>query len=219
MRRAFALVELLVVVGVISLLMAILMPVLGRAREQATIVAVNAELYGIAMALESYGLDNSNRYPPTRADCNPWALEHAYALPEELVDESYLPGGQIGRIRYAQVEDKFNRGHTYKYIAVGAKYDFLGTPFGRQRLYVPAGFPSSEADNLLMYNDPIDSPVTWVLFSVGPRANQEMLETGNFPLTQGFPVAKWFWYSPEERCGILTRLRLKRGQHVGSFLE
>lgn len=188
MRRAFALVELLVVVGVISLLMAILMPVLGRAREQATIVAVNAELYGIAMALESYGLDNSNRYPPTRADCNPWALEDAYALPEELVDESYLPGGQIGRIRYAQVEDKFNRGRTYKYIAVGARYNFLGTPFGRQHLYVPAGFPSSEADNLLMYNDPIDSPVTWVLFSVGPRITRRCLKQGTSLLHKASPL-------------------------------
>jgi len=215
--RAFSLIELLVVVGTISLLMAVMMPVVSRAREQAMVVAVNAELYGISTALEAYALDNCNRYPPTRADCNPWARQHAYALPEELVDESYLPGGSAGRVRYAKVEDKFNRGRTYKYVAVGPKYDYLGSPFGRQRLYVPAGFPNFEGEQLIMHDDPVTSPVTWVLFSAGPRCDQQLFDTGSFPLREGFPVAKRFWYDSKRRHGILTRLRLQRGFHIGSF--
>lgn len=217
MKRGFTLIEMLLVVSIIALLIAILMPALSRAREQATIVAVNAELYGIAIALESYSLDNKDKYPPTRADCNPWAREHTYALPQELVDKGYLPKGEIGNVRYAKIEDRFNKGRAYKYIAVGPKYDYLGAPFGNQYLYIPEGFPYSEEENLIKYTDPDESPVTWVLFSVGPRCDPEILELSNFPLTEGYPVSEQVWYSPQTREGVLVRMRLKRGRHIGSF--
>ena len=217
MRRGFTLIELLVVIAIISLLMAILMPAMSRVREQAQIVVVNGELYGIGIALESYATDNEARYPPTRADCNPWARKHAYALPQELVDSGYLPKGEIGKVRFAEIEDKFNRGCAYKYIAVGPKYDYLGAPFGNQHLYVPEGFPAYEEENLIKYNDFEISPVTWVLFSLGPRYDKESLEIKDFPLTEGFPVSRRFWYSPKAGEGILTRMRLKNGRHIGSF--
>jgi len=217
MKNGFTLIELLVVIAIISLLMAILTPALSRAREQATIVVVNGELYCIAMALESYSMDNENRYPPTRADCNPWALKHAYALPQELVDSHYLPKGEIGKVRFAKIEDKFNKGCTYKYIALGPRYDYHGTPFGDQPLYIPEGFPNREGENLIKYKDFRTSPVTWVLFSVGPKCDKQRVEQGNFPLTSGFPVSRQFWYSPQRRKGILTRIRLKKGRHIGSF--
>jgi len=217
MRRAFTLMELLVVTGIISLLMAILLPALARARLQARIVAVNGELYRVAIALESYALDQEGRYPPTRADCNPWARKHAYALPQELVDQWYLPKGEIGRVRFAKIEDKFNKGCAYKYIAPGPKYDYLGAPFANQHLYIPRGFPDYEADELIKYDDPRKSPVTWVLFSVGPGYGKQRLENGDFPLKDGFPVCHRFWYSPQTGRGILTRMRLKKGRHIGSF--
>jgi prepilin-type N-terminal cleavage/methylation domain-containing protein len=217
MKRGFTLIELLVVIAVICLLMAILIPAVSRAREQALVVAVNSELYGIAIALEAYYGDNDNRYPPTRADCNPWARRHAYAIPQELVDQTYLPGGEIGVVRFAKIEDKFNKGCAYKYIAVGPKYDYLGAPFGNQFLYIPEGFPHCEREELVRYNDARTSPVTWVLFSVGPRYDIQSLETRDFPLRAGFPVSRQFWYSPKTREGILTRVRLKKGRHIGSF--
>ena len=188
------------------------MPVLSRAREQARVVVVNAELYGIGVALESYAMDNEDKYPPTRVDCNPWAHKHAYALPQELVDQGYLPKGDIGRVRFAKIEDKFNRGCAYKYIAVGPKYDYFGTPFGNQHLYIPEGFPYQEKESLVKYYDPRISPVTWVLISLGPRYDkQDIVERWAFPLKEGFPVSRQFWYSPKTRKGILTRIRLKKG--------
>jgi len=219
-NRAFTLVELLVVISITSMLMAIMTPVLGRAREQAKILAVNAELYGIAVALEAYSMDNDNKYPPTRVDCNPSAREHAYALPQELVDQGYLPeGAGTGRVHWAKIEDEFNKGRTYKYIAVGAKYDFFGTPFSNQALYMSANYPYGEQteDELVKFNEPSGSPVTWVLFSVGPRHDKEKVEQGNFPIKEGYPVLKKFWYSPKTREGIITRLRLKKGRHTGTF--
>ena len=217
MKRGFTLIELLVVIAIISLLMAILMPALSRAREQAKIVVVNGELYGIAIALESYSMDNENRYPPTRVDCNPWARKHAYALPQELVDRGYLPKGEIGRVHFARIEDRFNKGCAYKYIAVGPKYDYLGAPFGNQHLYIPEGFPNREKDKLVKFTETGKSPVTWVLFSIGPKYDKESLEKRDFPLKEGFPVSRQFWYLPKTRKGIITRIRLKKGQHIGSF--
>lgn len=217
MKRGFTLIELLVVIAIVALLTAILMPALSLAREQAKIVVVNGELYGIAIALESYAMDNQDMYPPTRADCNPWARKHAYALPQELVDAKYLPPGEIGKVRFAQIEDKFNEGCSYKYIAVGPKYDYLGAPFGNQHLYIPEGFPSFEKENLVKYTDSRTSPVTWVLFSLGPRYDRASLDETDFPLKEGFPVSRRFWYSPKAGEGIITRMRLKRGRHIGSF--
>ena len=219
-NRAFTLVELLVVISITSILMAIMMPALGRAREQAKIVVADAELYGIAISLEAYSMDNNNEFPPTRVDCNPQAREHAYALPQELVDQGYLPKGSgIGRVHWAKIEDEFNKGRTYKYIAVGAKYDFFGTPFPDQALYMPPCYPYAQQseDELDKFDQPSDSPVTWVLFSVGPKHDKERVEQGNFPIREGYPVLKKFWYQPGTRKGIITRLRLKKGRHIGSF--
>jgi hypothetical protein len=45
----------------------------------------------------------------------------------------------------------------------------------------------------------------------------QSLEEKDFPLKEGFPVSKRFWYSPKTGEGILTRMRLIKGKHIGSF--
>ncbi len=89
MKRAFTLIEVLVVVAVIATLLGILLPATGRARLQAKVVTVNAELRGIGLALEAYSFDNDSHYPPTRVDC--MLGEHYYQLPLELTEAGYLP--------------------------------------------------------------------------------------------------------------------------------
>ncbi|HSW01019.1 MAG TPA: type II secretion system protein [Sedimentisphaerales bacterium] len=61
--RAFTLIELLVVISVIALLMAILLPVLGRARNQARAVACQANLRQWGVALYSYTQNSMGHLP------------------------------------------------------------------------------------------------------------------------------------------------------------
>jgi prepilin-type N-terminal cleavage/methylation domain-containing protein len=218
-RKAFTLIELLIVISILALLIGILLPVLGRARLRAKVVVVSAELYQIGLGLEMYGIDNNNKFPPTRADCNPTARKHVYALPQELSKGNYLPGGQIGPIRFADIEDKFYKDCAYKYIAAGPMYDYHGTPFGNQPLYIPEGFPDNSGTKLIKYEEPDKSPVSWVLFSVGPRFDID-LESKTFPINKGYPIKESFWYSPKKCKGAITQIRLKKSmRYVGSFEE
>jgi prepilin-type processing-associated H-X9-DG protein/prepilin-type N-terminal cleavage/methylation domain-containing protein len=62
-RRAFTLVELLVVIGIIAILIALLLPSLGRARQQAQRTACAAKLHNILIAAQNHSIDHKGFYP------------------------------------------------------------------------------------------------------------------------------------------------------------
>jgi len=62
-RRAFSLVELLVVIGIIAILIALLLPTLSRVREQARQVQCAAKLRMVGQALTMYANHNRSHYP------------------------------------------------------------------------------------------------------------------------------------------------------------
>ena len=70
LRRGFTLVELLVVIAIIALLIAILLPVLGRAREAANTVKCAAQQKQIMMAMMMYAQENKSKFaiPPSIGD-------------------------------------------------------------------------------------------------------------------------------------------------------
>ena len=63
-RLAFTLIELLVVISIISMLMAILMPSLGKAREQARRVVCMANLHSLGQSIFLYSQNNGGSLIP-----------------------------------------------------------------------------------------------------------------------------------------------------------
>jgi prepilin-type N-terminal cleavage/methylation domain-containing protein len=209
-KNAFTLIELLVVIAVVALLMGILLPAMGQVRLQAKVVAVNAELREIGMALEAYSFDNDSEYPPTRVDC--MLGGHFYQLPSELVESKYLPAPGQETFMAAGIEDRFNRGYTYKYRSVGTLiYNRTVVIKNGASLWIPDGFPDNEQEEGHDYADPRESPVSWVLYSEGPRFDLNRMKELNYPVPTNT------WYDPQTRQGVIVRMRLANGRQIGSF--
>jgi prepilin-type N-terminal cleavage/methylation domain-containing protein len=235
MKQGFTLIEILVVIAIIALLMGILLPTASRAREQAKVTAVNMELRQIGIALDMY-FDDNHKFPPTQADCMTGLLtDHLYQLPKSLITGHYLPPMPHEEAMSSSIEDRFNRGHTYKYRSVGEiivdrnKID----EYIWAKLWIPDDFPamsSVDAEEGRWHPDPnessrfmenhssfaLASPVSWVVFSMGPRFNSDWLEEKSGPENR-YPVPKQLWYTPKERRGFIVRMRLKNGVQIGSF--
>ena len=210
MHKAFTLIELLVVIAIVALLMGILLPTLGRARLQAKVVTVNAELREIGMALEAYSFDNDSSYPPTRVDC--MLGGHFYQLPCELVESKYLPVPSDKTFMAAGIEDRFNRGYTYKYRSVGMLiYNRTVMMKNGASLWIPDGFPGSEQEEGKEYADAKESPVSWVLYSEGPRFDLDRMKKLKYPVPTNT------WYDPQTKQGVIVRMRLANGYQIGSF--
>ncbi len=64
-KRGFTLVELLVVIGIIALLISILLPALGKARDAANRSVCGSNLHQIGLAMLIYAADNHGNFPRT----------------------------------------------------------------------------------------------------------------------------------------------------------
>jgi prepilin-type N-terminal cleavage/methylation domain-containing protein len=226
MKRGFTLIEILVIIFIIAVMMSILLPSVSRIREQAKVVIVNAELRQIGIALESYFNEN-RKFPPTQEDCISGSLtDHLYQLPQALVDGEYLPSMPRSEAMSTTVEDRFNRGHTYKYRSVGEviKDRNIIDKWIKAKLWIPDNFPESSsidpAEGRWYPNDiywhPSLSPVSWVVFSLGPDFSKQWLED-KIGHENRYPVPKELWYSSKQRRGFVVRMQLKDGAQIGSF--
>jgi prepilin-type N-terminal cleavage/methylation domain-containing protein len=202
-RAAFTLVELLVVMAIIALLAGLLLPALARAKERAKAAKVHAELYGVGLALEMYADDHAGQLPPVRVNCNTDLYSHWCQFPVELAEQGYLPkSDQPGRA--ANLEDVFNPGHTYKYAAPGPQI-LNDTPEGNFKVWVPDDLPHFASATGKWWSMPKESPVRWVVWSLGPRPDSKKSQDGHAPLTAAS------WYRRAGDSGVLARFATRDG--------
>src|SRR5688500_8025710 len=93
-RAAFTLVELLVVIGIIAILMAILMPALGKAREQAKRVQCGNSLRTFGQAVAMYGIENKGKVPMHQGASN-WMWDMPYETRDWFVEKAKIPQGEF----------------------------------------------------------------------------------------------------------------------------
>lgn len=93
-RRGFTLIELLVVIAIIAILMAILLPALGRARKQAQSVVCSNNLKQVGYGAALYAQDYDQKIPrgfrgSEDIGVKPWFILFMPLLAEKAVDDDY----------------------------------------------------------------------------------------------------------------------------------
>lgn len=197
-RKAFTLIELLIVVAIIAILAAIAVPNFLEAQTRAKVSRAQTDMRTLATAIESYRIDNS-QYPPGAVD-NVLAPGYAPAnLRKTVIALLSTPISYITSFP----EDAFKgdyRGDNPALdpLSLRRLYDYRKTRFGPSTTGTGNTLFESATGTGIGVGQTFDS---WLLYSPGPdreqnintkRAGKNTVSVGGF----GDPFSTWAIYDP-----------------------
>jgi prepilin-type N-terminal cleavage/methylation domain-containing protein/prepilin-type processing-associated H-X9-DG protein len=175
MRRAFTLIELLVVISIIALMIAILMPALGKARESSRLSVCATQNKSIGGMLHV------------------WATEHKEVLPESNeklsrgrgIDSTFVPGSNVptglASLIIAGYDDGPQGLYCPSWTHPSAQYDVVGTDPGPWNINPYGGWPAdgnAAALRVVMisyhYRANFEDPATGMMWSPADLGDAEI---------------------------------------------
>lgn len=164
-RRAFTLVELLVVIGIIAVLISILLPTLNKVRKSANTAQCASNMRQIALAMIFYANANEGRLPPCR-------------IPDQGVSSTYPNGwfwpNEFARLRYIETQssqDALGRLVITSSVFRCPEGDVEIDPYVTNLRSTDATFPRDPRNNMSVrfrYGDP--SVATWYMLNAKQAA-------------------------------------------------
>jgi prepilin-type N-terminal cleavage/methylation domain-containing protein len=124
-RFAFTLIELLVVIAVIALLMALLVPVLGRAREQARRVTCMGNVRQFIIGIQVYASDYREHLPIGLPDCRDPEDEHTPILSRAMRNALVNIIGDESSLSCPWLRKPFDQPDGWYYVFEGEDYGYV----------------------------------------------------------------------------------------------
>ena len=132
-KKGFTLIELLVVIAIIAILMGVLLPALGRVREQAKQKKCASQVRQQVLALTMFADDNKGQLPTTQSGYWMWDLDlgpRTYILKSGLTREMFYCPSNPNQQKYIDIywdfairKDSTGKpvsGYTVKLQSIGA---------------------------------------------------------------------------------------------------